>query len=74
VEVGDAFVVAGRVGQDEAGDLALLLQLLVVGGAGAGFLAGEERLQPVAGGAGRPQQAEQPVEDGVAAGSSPRGT
>jgi hypothetical protein len=49
VEVGDAFVVVGQVGHDEAGDLALLPQLLVVGGAGAGFLTGDKRLQPKAG-------------------------
>jgi hypothetical protein len=40
-----------------------------VGGAGAGFPAGDKRLQAVAGGPGRLQQAEQQlVEDGVGGG------
>jgi hypothetical protein len=38
VEVGDAFVVVGQVGQDEAGDLSLLPQLLVVGAREPGSL------------------------------------
>jgi hypothetical protein len=60
-------VVVGQVGQDEAGDLALLPQLLVVGRGSRGPCR-DERLQPVAGGAGRPQQAEQLVDDGVDSG------